>query len=231
MRTQRLRRRTLNDTFTPRQHRKGTETPGVTPPLRTAAVHESRKGIDLRTEAAAALRTEDAVSSAVRYAPLPEPFKLWRGGELQAARVAYEAWGTLNPERSNAILLFTGLSPSAHAASSAEDPEAGWWEKMIGPGCALDTSRYFVLCVNSLGSCFGSTGPASVNPATGKTYRLEFPELALEDIARAGFEAARCLGIKQLHSVVGASLGGMVVVAFAAVVPQGARHVVSISGL
>jgi homoserine O-acetyltransferase len=168
--------------------------------------------------------------TAVRYALLPDPFKLWRGGELKRAQIAYECWGTLNKERSNAILLFTGLSPSAHAASSADNREDGWWERMIGPGRALDTERYFILCVNSLGSCFGSTGPASLNPVTGKPYRLDFPELAVEDIARAGFEAARSLGITQLDTVMGPSLGGMVVVAFAATVPGGARRAVSISG-
>ena len=168
--------------------------------------------------------------TAVRFAPLPDPFPMTRGGELRRAQVAYECWGQLNRDRSNAILLFTGLSPSAHAASSPENPDDGWWEKMIGPGRAIDTSRYFVMCVNSLGSCYGSTGPASVNPATGKAYRLDFPELAIEDIARAGYEAARSLGIQQLDTVMGCSLGGMVVVAFAAVIPDGARRLVSISG-
>lgn len=168
--------------------------------------------------------------TAVRFAPLPDPFRMWRGGELRHAQVAYECWGKLNAERSNAILLFTGLSPAAHAASSPENPDDGWWEKMIGPGRAIDTDRFFVMCVNSLGSCFGSTGPASINPATGKAYRLDFPELAIEDIARAGYEAARSLGIERLDTVMGCSLGGMVVVAFAAVVPNGARRLVSISG-
>jgi homoserine O-acetyltransferase/O-succinyltransferase len=176
------------------------------------------------------VRKPDAPASAVRYAALPDPFRLWRGGELRRAQIAYECWGTLNKTRSNAVLLFTGLSPSAHAASSAENTEAGWWEKMIGPGLAIDTERYFVMCVNSLGSCFGSTGPASINPATGKAYRLEFPELSVEDIARAGYEAARSLGIETLDTVMGPSLGGMVVVAFAAAVPGGARRAVSISG-
>jgi homoserine O-acetyltransferase/O-succinyltransferase len=187
-------------------------------------------GTPILISEASALSKDDASSSAVRYAPLPDPFKLWLGGELKRARLAYECWGKLNKDRSNAILLFTGLSPSAHAASSAEDRDAGWWEKMLGPGCAIDTDRYFVMCVNSLGSCFGSTGPASVNPATGKSYRLDFPELSVEDIARAGFEAVRSLGVTQLDCVMGASLGGMVVVAFAAVVPEGARRLVSISG-
>jgi homoserine O-acetyltransferase len=101
---------------------------------------------------------------------------------------------------------------------------------MIGPSLAFDTRRYFVLCVNSLGSCFGSTGPASINPATSQRYNLEFPEIAVEDIARAGFAAAQALGIMQLHTVAGASLGGMVVSAFAALLPQGARRAISISG-
>ena len=166
----------------------------------------------------------------MRYARLPEPFPLWKGGTLSGAQIAYESWGQLNAERSNAILLFTGLSPSAHAASSPDSPEPGWWERMICPGGAIDTDRYFVICVNSLGSCFGSTGPASVNPATDKPWRLDFPELSVEDIARAGFEAARSLGIEQLDTVMGPSLGGMVVVAFAAVAPGGARRLVSISG-
>jgi homoserine O-acetyltransferase len=177
-----------------------------------------------------AVRQEAAPTSALRHAELPNPFRIWKGGTLVRAQVAYECWGTLNKERSNAILLFTGLSPSAHAASSVADPTPGWWEKMIGPGLAIDTNRWFVMCVNSLGSCFGSTGPASINPATGKQYRLDFPELSVEDIARAGYEAARSLGIEQLDAVIGPSLGGMVVVAFAAVAPGGARRLVSISG-
>ena len=94
------------------------------------------------------------------------------------------------------MLLFTGLSPSAHAASSPQDPSPGWWEKMVGPGKAIDTDRYFVICVNSLGSCFGSSGPASIDPATGLAYRLEFPDLSVEDIARGGYEVMRALGIE-----------------------------------
>ena len=161
---------------------------------------------------------------------LPEPFALYRGGALHGARIAYESWGQLNAARDNAILLFTGLSPSAHAASTDRDPTPGWWQKFIGPGLALDTRRFYVLCVNSLGSCFGSTGPASLDPGTGQRYGLSFPELAVEDIATAGYAAAHALGIETLHTVMGASLGGMVVTAFAARHPHGARRLVSISG-
>jgi homoserine O-acetyltransferase/O-succinyltransferase len=167
---------------------------------------------------------------ATRLAALPDPFHFWRGGSLSEGRVAYETWGTLNAARDNAILLFTGLSPSAHAASSAADPSTGWWEKMIGPGKAIDTDRYFLVCVNSLGSCFGSSGPASIDPATGLAYRLEFPDLSVEDIARGGYETIRSLGIDRLTAVIGASLGGMAVLAFAAQFAHVARRVVSISG-
>jgi homoserine O-acetyltransferase/O-succinyltransferase len=166
----------------------------------------------------------------VSYAQLPRPFKLWRGGELPSGVIAYESWGRLNADRSNAILLFTGLSPSCHAASTSRNREDGWWERMIGPGLTLDTDRFFVLCVNSLGSCFGSTGPSSINPQTGTPWQIDFPEISVEDLARAGYEAARSIGIEQLHTVMGPSLGGMVVLAFAACLPGAARHLVSISG-
>ena len=102
--------------------------------------------------------------SARKIVQLDTEFRMHRGGRLPAVDLAYETWGELTPARDNAVLLFTGLSPSAHAASSAEDPSPGWWEEMVGPGRPIDTRRYFVVCVNSLGSCFGSTGPASVCP-------------------------------------------------------------------
>jgi homoserine O-acetyltransferase len=173
---------------------------------------------------------DDVRADARRYAALPEPFPMFRGGALSGARIAFETWGELDPDRGNALLLFTGLSPPAHAASSAADPTDGWWEEMIGPGRPIDTERFFVICVNSLGSCFGSTGPATPDPASGRPYRLTFPELTVEDIARSGYEAARALGIETLHAVIGPSLGGMVVLAFAALLPGRARHLISISG-
>ncbi|HWG76786.1 MAG TPA: homoserine O-acetyltransferase [Steroidobacteraceae bacterium] len=168
--------------------------------------------------------------SAPQSVALPEPFPLYRGGSLPAARIGYESWGQLNERADNVILLFTGLSPSAHAASNAADPSPGWWERMIGPGLAIDTDRYFVVCINSLGSCFGSTGPASIDAQTGERYRLNFPEIAVEDIAAAGMAALRALGIERLDAVIGASLGGMSVLAFATQFPHAARRLISISG-
>jgi len=156
-------------------------------------------------------------------------FAMHRGGYLEAPTIAYETWGTLEGDGDNAILLFTGLSPSAHAASSPDNPAAGWWEEMIGSGLPLDSDRYFIICVNSLGSCFGSSGPASVNPATGKRYRLSFPVLTLEDVAEGGYAVLEHLGIRHLHTTIGCSMGGMSALAFCVRHPSCADGLISIS--
>jgi homoserine O-acetyltransferase len=150
-------------------------------------------------------------------------------GHLLSPTIAYETWGTLTPRADNAVLIFTGLSPSAHAASSEKDPSAGWWEDMIGSGKPLDTDRYFIVCVNSLGSCFGSTGAASLDPATQQPYRLTFPVLTVEDIANSASPVLDHLGIEQLHTVVGASMGGMTALAFTLNHASRCRRLVSIS--
>ncbi|MEL7451204.1 MAG: homoserine O-acetyltransferase [Pseudomonadota bacterium] len=154
------------------------------------------------------------MTDAINILELDHTFTMHRGGVLHAVEIAYETWGTLNEDRDNAVLLFTGLSPSAHAASSPADPSAGWWEDMIGCGRPIDTDDFFVVCINSLGSCFGSTGPASLNPATGKPYRLTFPTLTIEDIAQAGAEVVKSLGINRLRAVIGPSMGGMTALAY-----------------
>ncbi len=169
------------------------------------------------------------MSAATQFLETPQPFVLRRGGTLPGLKLAYETWGELNADRSNAVLLFTGLSPDAHAASSDRDPSDGWWEFMIGPEGPIDTNVFFVICVNSLGSCKGSTGPASVNPGTGRPWRLDFPELSLEDIAAATQLVVRHLGIDQLCAVMGPSMGGMTTLAWAMQNPQGARHLLTIS--
>ena len=130
-----------------------------------------------------------------RLARLDQPLRLYRGGVIEQPVVAYETWGSLNAARDNTVLLFTGLSPSAHAASSPADPRPGWWESMIGAGKPIDTSRYYVLCINSIGSPYGSSSPASIDPATGRPFGIAFPEVALEDVARGGYAVLRQLGI------------------------------------
>jgi homoserine O-acetyltransferase len=168
------------------------------------------------------------MGDARQYFALPSPFAMKRGGELHGAHVAYETWGTLNAARDNAVLILTGLSPSAHAASNAEDDAPGWWEAMLGDGKAINTSRWFVICVNSLGSDKGSTCPASVDPATGEAYRLNFPDLSLEDVANAAHAAIRSLGITQLACLIGCSMGGMSALAYMLLHPGSARSHISV---
>lgn len=169
------------------------------------------------------------MGDARQYFTLSSPFAMKRGGALAGAQVAYETWGELNAARDNAIMILTGLSPSAHAASNADDPSPGWWEEMLGPGKHIDTQRWFVVCVNTLGSCKGSTGAASTNPATGEPYRLDFPDLTLEDAANAAYELARGLGIERLACLLGNSMGGMTALAYLAQHPGSARAHISIS--
>ena len=161
---------------------------------------------------------------------LPEGgMPMWRGESLPEVTLAYESWGELNAEASNAIIIFTGLSPSAHAASSAADPSPGWWEYMIGPGKAIDTDRFFVVCANSLGGCYGSTGPSSINPASGQVYGADFPDVTVEDIAGSGYYLMRELGVEKLHAAIGSSMGGMSSIAYAMQYPDEINYLVSIS--
>lgn len=156
-------------------------------------------------------------------------FVMHRGGVLKEVVVAYEAWGTLSDNHDNVVLVFGGLSPSSHACSSELDPSKGWWEYMIGPDKPIDTNKYYVVCVNTLGSCFGSTSPSSINPDTGKVYGLDFPDLSIEDVAKSAHHALLDLGIDHLHTVVGSSMGGMSALAYALMYPDEVDHLISIS--
>lgn len=176
-----------------------------------------------------AMFTDGLAMSALRFHSLPSPFAFKRGGGIAGARVAYETWGRLSAARDNAVLILTGLSPGAHAASSAGDPSLGWWEEMIGPGRAIDTDRFYVICPNSLGSCKGSTGPASIDPATGEAYATRFPELSIEDIAAAARDLVAAIGIQRLAAVVGPSMGGMTAQALALAAPALCPNLVLIS--
>ena len=173
--------------------------------------------------------------------PNPSSYKIYRHLQpfpviysrtpLPEFQIAYETWGTLNAARDNAILLHTGLSASSHAASTSANPAPGWWEKFIGPGKALDTNQFFVICTNVLGGCYGSTGPSSLNPLTpGETYATRFPVLSIWDIARAQFHLLDALGIDKLYASVGSSMGGMTSLATGWLHPDRVGKIVSISG-
>ncbi|MBW3568032.1 MAG: homoserine O-acetyltransferase [Proteobacteria bacterium] len=167
------------------------------------------------------------MSQARKIIKLPHPLAMYRGGTLPDVELAYETWG--EPRGDNHVVIFTGLSPDAHAASSTANPETGWWEAMVGAGKPIDSNRFHVICFNSLGSCFGSTGPASLNSQTGERWRTDFPLLSIEDTARAAGTALDALGVKRLKAVVGPSMGGMTALAFALLFPERVENLMSIS--
>lgn len=158
------------------------------------------------------------------------PMLLDYGGILQEFTIAYETWGELNVDRSNVILLHTGLSASSHAKSNPDNPRFGWWEKFIGPGCALDTDRFFVICTNVLGGCYGSTGPSSIDPADGERYATRFPIMTMGDMVSAQFRLLDHLGVEKLYASVGASMGGMQSLAAGVLFPERVGKIASISG-
>ena len=158
-----------------------------------------------------------------------QPLLLDWGGMLPDFTIAYETWGTLNPDRSNAILLHTGLSASSHACSTAANPKPGWWEKFIGPGKPLDTDKFFVICTNVLGGCYGSTGPSSIDPANNEQYATRFPILTMEDMVRAQWRLLDALRIRKLYASVGSSMGGMQSLAAGLLFPDRVGRIVSIS--
>ncbi len=151
-----------------------------------------------------------------------EPMQLDSGATLGPITIAYETYGALNEDRSNAILVLHALSGGGHAAGyhSKTAQKPGWWDSSIGPGKAFDTDRFFVICSNVLGGCYGSTGPSSIDPATGKQFGLEFPVVTIGDMVNAQVQLIDHLGIDKLLSVAGGSMGGMQVVEWAANHPE-----------
>lgn len=162
----------------------------------------------------------------------PHAFRLDYGGELPEFDLAYETWGTLNADKSNAILLHTGLSASSHAASTPSNPAKGWWEDFVGPNKPLDTNRFFVICTNVLGGCYGSTGPSSPHPLdpSGAAYATRFPILSVFDMVRAQFLLLDHLGIDTLYASMGSSMGGMQSIAAAHLERERVARLISISG-
>ncbi len=180
-----------------------------------------------------------------QFFSLPSPFVLQSGARLNDAQLAFETYGELNQNRDNAILVFHALTGSQHASgfleslparagSNAqshwtEDCQTGWWDDFIGPGKSLDTNRFFVICANYLGGCYGSTGPSSIDPATEKEYGSHFPRVTIADIAESQMRLLDELKIEKLHAVIGASLGGMLALSVATRYPERTRIVIPIA--
>lgn len=146
--------------------------------------------------------------------------------------LAYETYGCLNPDRSNAILVTHAWTGDAHAAGrhTPDDRKPGWWDDMIGPGKVLDTERYFVICSNVIGSCGGSTGPTSINPRTGRPYRLSFPVIMVRDMVRAQKLLIDRLGLDSLLTVIGGSMGAMQALEWGVLYPRMVRSIIPIAG-
>nr|XP_002127161.1 uncharacterized protein LOC100184437 [Ciona intestinalis] len=160
-----------------------------------------------------------------------QPFHFYyNDGVLPEIEVAYETWGNLNSNATNAILLYTGLSASSHAASQEDNMKPGWWEKFIGPGRPLDTNKFYVICANQLGGCYGTTGPSSKNPLNGEYYGTHFPMVSIKDMVESQMHLLTHLGIDKVYAAVGSSLGGMCSIAMSSLYPDKVARVISISG-
>ncbi len=158
------------------------------------------------------------------------PIKLDSGEVLEEVNVAYETYGELNKEKSNAILICHALTGDAHAAGWHEgDRKPGWWEIVIGPGKALDSEKYFIICSNVLGGCKGTTGPSSINPKTGKEYGLDFPVITIGDMVRVQKKLVDSFGISQLAAVIGGSMGGMQVLEWMVTYPEMMKKAIPIA--
>lgn len=175
-----------------------------------------------------------------RFFESTDCFQLRGGSSLPGITIAYETWGKPNADASNAVLIFHALSGSHHASGRNKDipgtgdlwqPELheGWWENMIGSGKAIDTDHLFVICPNYLGGCYGSTGPASLNPETGNPWGSTFPSISATDEVNAAALLLDSLGISKLHALVGSSVGGLVALAFATRLPERVKTVINIA--
>ena len=165
-----------------------------------------------------------------KYFHIEEPINLDSGKILEDVDVAYETYGELNKEKSNAILVCHALTGDAHAAGWHKgDKKAGWWEMVIGPGKALDTEKYFIICSNVLGGCKGTTGPSSINPKTGKQYGLEFPVITIGDMVRVQKKLIDSFGIDQLAAIIGGSMGGMQVIEWMVSYPKMMKKAIPIA--
>jgi homoserine O-acetyltransferase len=174
------------------------------------------------------------------YPPELLPFRLRSGRTLPQVRLAYELYGELSPERDNLVLIFHALTGSQHAAGFnpgvegverwVEENQTGWWEGFVGPGLAVDTDRFAILCVNYLGGCYGSTGPASIDPRSGRRYGPDFPPFELADIVDSQLPLLDHLGVRRVRAVTGASVGALLSLSMAARYPERVDTVISLAG-
>lgn len=186
-----------------------------------------------RTTERAPVRVPQAGSTERREQSLisfGEEFLLESGVSLPRIDIAYETFGTLNEDGTNAIVVCHALTGNAHAGSKGPaSGNAGWWDGIIGKGKGLDTDRYFVVCSNILGSCYGTTGPASLNPATGRQYRMAFPQVTVRDMVRVQKRLLDTIGVRRIETVIGGSLGGMQVLEWGVLYPDFVRTLIPIA--
>ncbi len=183
------------------------------------ALHNSSRVQVSTTHATPALSVHEAYNvSAYTF----DGLALQHGGLLSPVTLAYETWGTLNAEGDNAILITHALTGDVHAhdVKQPDNPKVAWWNPLIGPGRSFDTSRYFVICSNILGSCYGSTGPSSLNPQTGRAYGMSFPVITIRDMVHAQRHLLEHLGVRQLAMVAGGSIGGLQALEWAVAYPD-----------
>ena len=174
--------------------------------------------------------SEDPRFGLARHVSLPGPLRLDGGVLLSPVEIAYETYGTLNADASNAILLCHALTGDQHVASAHPvTGKPGWWVRMVGPGKPIDPARHFIVCANVLGSCMGSSGPATINPATGAPWGMSFPVITIRDMVRAQALLLDHLGIAVLQAVVGGSMGGMQALSWPATFPERVRAAVVIA--
>lgn len=165
----------------------------------------------------------------VTIATPENPLRLDSGRTLDAAQVVYESYGRLDASGSNVVLVCHALTGSSHAAGVAPGGAIGWWDGLIGPGKAIDTDRWLVICTNVIGGCYGSTGPTSLDPATGRPYGDAFPEITIRDMVRAQRRVLDALGIGRIHAAIGGSMGGMQALEWAALHPESVDRIVPIA--
>jgi homoserine O-acetyltransferase len=159
-----------------------------------------------------------------------QPFYFKNGASIPELELVFETYGKCNDKKDNVILIHHALSTDSHVAAHPDQPDkTGWWKNMVGPGCYIDTNQYYVICINNLGSCFGSSGPSSIDPRTKQTYRLDFPEVTIADMVASQHLLLQTLGITHLYAIISASMGAMLSLEWAITYPDNVARLVTIS--